>query len=76
MAPGERKTVVVKFNVSADGSISNIQVVQSAGAAFDAEVLRVMARMPKWKSAIENGKPANAVITQPVTFFGALASPK
>ena len=68
LAAGERKTVVVKFNVSADGSISNIQVVQSAGAAFDAEVLRVLGRMPKWKAAIENGKPANAVITQPVTF--------
>lgn len=74
LAAGEKKTVVVKFSVSADGTVSNIQIVQSAGDAFDKEVLRVLGRMPKWKAAFENGQPANATITQPVTFYGVVKS--
>jgi TonB family protein len=68
---GESKTVVVQFLVSADGDVNNIQIKESAGTSFDTEVLRVLKRMPKWKPAIENGQPADAVVTQSVTFFRA-----
>ena len=68
-AVGENKTVVVQFLVSADGEVSNIEITQSGGAAYDKEVLRVLKRMPKWKSAIEKGQPVNAIVTQPVTFY-------
>ncbi len=70
---GAKKTVVVQFLVKADGSIQNIQVVESAGPQFDNEVLRVLARMPRWKAAIENGKAVDAIVTQPVTFQGVQA---
>jgi protein TonB len=43
-------------------------VVQSAGAVFDNEVIRVLKKMPKWKPAIQNGQPVAVTFTQPVTF--------
>ena len=76
MGVGEKKTVVVQFMVNADGSIQNIKVVESAGDAFDKEVLRVLARMPRWKAATEDGKSVNAIVTQPVTFHGVQSGAK
>lgn len=55
LEPGEKKTVLVKFLVSADGSVTAFDVVQSGGAAFDKEVMRVLRKMPKWKPALRNG---------------------
>ncbi|HVG39979.1 MAG TPA: energy transducer TonB [Chitinophagaceae bacterium] len=66
---GEKKTAVVQFLVKADGSIDDIRITQSAGLTFDNELLRVLRRMPIWKPAVENGKPVDAIVTQPVTFF-------
>jgi protein TonB len=65
---GERRTVQVKFWVGEDGSVTRFEVVQSAGAVFDNEVIRVLKKMPKWKPAIQNGQPVAVTFTQPVTF--------
>ena len=65
---GERRTVLVKFWVGIDGSIDRFEVVQTAGVAFDNEVIRVLKKMPKWKPAIQNGQPIAVTFTQPVTF--------
>ena len=65
---GERRTVQVKFWVGIDGSIDRFEVVKSAGAAFDNEVIRVLKKMPKWKPALQNGQPIAVTFTQPVTF--------
>jgi periplasmic protein TonB len=65
---GERRTVQVKFWVGEDGSVARFEVVQSAGAVFDNEVIRVLKKMPKWKPAIQNGHPVAVTFTQPVTF--------
>ena len=66
---GERKTVMVRFLVDADGNITNFEIVQSAGAAFDNEVIRVLKKMPRWKPAIQNGHKTAVTFTQPVTFI-------
>lgn len=68
MEPGQRKTVRVKFVVNFNGEITDAMIVQSAGAVFDREVLRVIARMPKWKPGKQKGKPVAVYFTQPVTF--------
>lgn len=65
---GERRTVQVKFWVDTDGSIGRFEVVKSAGAACDQEVIRVLKKMPKWKPALQNGHPIAITFTQPVTF--------
>lgn len=70
LEPGEKKTVSIRFFVSVDGAITDFEVVQSAGKAFDSEVIRVLKKMPKWKPAIQNGQPIARAFTQPVTFVG------
>jgi len=65
---GERKTVLVKFVVSVDGTITEFTVVQSGGAALDNEVIRVLKKMPRWKPAVQNGQVVTTAFTQPVTF--------
>jgi protein TonB len=65
---GVKKTVMVRFSVSETGAVTGFEVVQSGGALFDAEVIRVLKKMPKWKPAIKNGQPVAVPFTQPVTF--------
>ena len=67
---GDRKSVSVRFWVSEDGSITNFEVLKSGGKTFDNEVVRVLKKMPKWKPAIQNGRPVATGFTQPVTFAG------
>jgi protein TonB len=70
LEPGQKKNVQIRFQVSAEGIVNNFEIVQSAGAAFDNEVIRVLKKMPKWKPAIQNGQPVARAFTQPVTFMG------
>jgi len=70
LEPGETKTVAIRFYVSPNGTVTDFQVLQSAGKAYDNEVIRVLKRMPKWKPAIQNGIPVARAFTQPVTFMG------
>lgn len=65
---GDRKTVLVKFVVNAEGNVTDAIVIKSGGNTFDKEVLRVIARMPKWKPGKQNGKAVAVYFTQPVTF--------
>lgn len=60
----------VEFVVKADGSIANVKVVKSIAncPACDAEAVRVVRAMPRWKPAVVNGKPVNASLTLPFTF--------
>lgn len=67
---GEKRTALVRFHVAEDGSITRFQVVQSAGSAFDNEVIRVLKKMPKWTPAMQAGQPVAVSFTQPVTFLG------
>ncbi|HYH16576.1 MAG TPA: energy transducer TonB, partial [Flavisolibacter sp.] len=67
---GERRTVQVRFMVSATGEVTDFAIVQSAGTSFDREVLRVMKKMPKWTPAIQNGHHIAVSFVQPVTFQG------
>ena len=70
LEPGDKKIVSIRFYVSADGTVTDFEVMQSAGKVFDNEVIRVLKKMPKWKPAIQNGQPVARAFTQPVTFIG------
>ncbi len=70
LEPGDKKIVSIRFFVSADGTVTDFEVMQSAGKVFDNEVIRVLKKMPKWKPAIQNGQPVARAFTQPVTFIG------
>jgi len=70
LEPGDKKMVSIQFQVSQEGVVTNFEIVQSAGKAFDNEVIRVLKKMPKWKPAIQNGEPVARAFFQPVTFVG------
>jgi protein TonB len=67
---GEKKTVMVRFKVDVDGSISSAQILTSGGEKYDKEVLRVLNKMPKWVPATQNGVKVARWFTQPVSFIG------
>jgi protein TonB len=67
---GEKKVVVVRFMVDADGTISKTEVLQSDGDDYSKEVIRVLAKMPKWIPAMQNGTKVATWFTQPVSFIG------
>ena len=71
LEPGQRVSVLIKFWVDIDGSISRLEVIKSGGNSFDKEVLRVMKKMPKWEPALQNGHKTAVAFTQPVSFVGA-----
>jgi periplasmic protein TonB len=68
IAVGERKTVVVQFQVSEEGVVTNFQILRSAGRSFDNEVMRVLKKMPRWEPAIQNNRKVATTFQQPVTF--------
>ena len=61
-------TVVVSFIVNKDGSIASTKVSTSADPVLDAEALRVMKMMPKWKPGEDKGKPCLTYFCIPVNF--------
>ena len=61
-------TVVVSFIVNKDGSIASAKVSTSADPVLDAEALRVMKMMPKWKPGMDRNKVCRTMIAVPVVF--------
>jgi TonB family protein len=60
--------VILTFIVEKDGSISNVKVAKSVNEVIDAEAVRVVENMPKWKPGKQNGKEVRVKYTIPVTF--------
>jgi protein TonB len=69
MEAGQKIVVRVKFVVQADGSINDVEILQSGGE-LDKEVLRVVNKMPVWKAGHQNGRPVAVYFQLPVTFVG------
>ena len=61
-------TVLVRFVVNDDGSISDIKVAKSADPQLDSEALRVVNAMPAWEPGIKNGKPTRSLVGIPIVF--------
>lgn len=59
---------VLKFVVSKDGSISNIQIIRSLDPSCDKEAIRVVKSMPRWVPGQQNGHPVAVYFTLPVLF--------
>jgi protein TonB len=67
-APEGTYQVIVKFIVSKDGSISDVQAESKHGYGMEDEAVKVIKRGPKWKPALQNGRNVNAYRRQPITF--------
>ncbi len=67
-APPGSYTVVVKFIVSRDGSISDVGAETKHGYGMEEEAVKIIKKGPKWTPAIQNGRNVNAYQRQPITF--------
>jgi len=53
------KMVGVKFKVDENGKVGKAIIVDGVNPELDAEVLRVISQMPKWKPALRKGVPVS-----------------
>ena len=60
--------VMVMFVVETDGSLSNVRVARNVFPSLDAEAVRVVKSMPKWKPGKQKGKVVRVSYSLPVTF--------
>ena len=60
--------VIAQFVVDKEGTVKDAHVVKSVDPALDAEALRVINNMPKWRPGRQNGKVVNVKYTIPVSF--------
>ena len=65
---GIQGIVVVGFIIEKDGSITNVIIVRGKDPSLDEEALRIVKLMPKWKPAMQKGKPVRCTLTMPITF--------
>lgn len=60
---------ICQFIVEKDGTITDVQVVRSAGvASMDREAVRLIKAMPNWKPGMQRGKLVRVKYTVPVNF--------
>ena len=65
---GIQGRVIVQFVVEKDGTPTEFKVMRSVDPDLDAEALRVMKEMPKWKPGMQKGQVVRVKYTVPVTF--------
>ena len=65
---GIQGIVMVSFIVNVDGTITDQKVVRGVNDELDAEALRVISHMPKWKPGLEKGKPCRTLFAIPIVF--------
>ncbi len=68
-APAGRYTVVVSFLVDKSGVISDVIAENDPGYGTKAEAIRVIAKGPNWKPAIQNGNKVIYRHKQSITFM-------
>ncbi|MBW7867440.1 MAG: TonB family protein [Brumimicrobium sp.] len=65
---GDQGKVFVEFVVNTDGSIEQIKVIRGVSKELDAEAMRVVRKMPKWKPAQVNGENVRTRCRIPFNF--------
>ncbi len=60
--------VYVQFVIEKDGSLSSFTVLRGVSDELDAEAIRVLKMMPKWKPGMNDGKPVRVQYTIPFYF--------
>lgn len=65
---GIQGKVYVTFVVSKDGSVADAKIARGVNPSLDAEALRVVSALPKWKPGEQKGKAVNVSYTVPINF--------
>lgn len=73
---GIQGRVIIQFIVSKDGSITDAEVVKSVDPQLDAEGLRLIKNMPRWKPGMRKGQAIRVKQTLPIRFAFTKTSDK
>lgn len=65
---GMQGRVTVQFIIDKEGNVTNPKVLRSVDKDFDAEAIRLVNEMPKWKPGRQDGQPVAVKYTVPVQF--------
>ncbi len=65
---GESGTCRVRFIVSKDGSVSEVEALTMKNSKLAQIAVNAIRKGPKWTPAQQNGRMVNAYREQPVTF--------
>ena len=65
---GIQGQVILRFVVSPDGSVGQIEVLRSLEPSCDREAVRAVGKMPKWTPGRQNGNPVFVYYNLPVRF--------
>ena len=60
--------VLVNFVVEKDGSITEVKVIKPTFPSLDAEAVRVVKAMPKWKPGYQKSQAVRVQFTMPINF--------
>jgi len=58
----------VRFIIGKDGSVESPEIERSVDPDLDAEALRVVGSLPKWKPGMLFGKPVRVSYIVPINF--------
>ena len=65
---GVEGRVICNFVIMKDGTITDVNVVRGIDSLLDAEAVRVIESMPKWKPGKHRGEEVNVRYTLPINF--------
>ncbi len=60
--------VYVSFIVDKQGAVTNVKIVRGVDKNLDAEAVRVVKSLPKYKPGKQRGKPVRVMFTIPINF--------
>lgn len=60
--------VLLKFEVTEDGSVTDVHVIKSVNPVLDAEAVRVVKMLPKFIPGKNQGRPVKVSMNMPVEF--------
>ena len=72
---GAAGTVKITFHILKDGYVDKVFVLKGLDPYLDAEAVRVIRLMPRWKPAYHHGKPVEIICAIPITFNSSGSQP-
>ncbi len=67
LTKSEQGKIYLSFVIEKDGSVSNVRIVKGLSEKLNEVAIKVVEKMPKWKPAINNGKPVRSRFMLPIS---------
>lgn len=59
---------IIRFVIDAEGNVTNVEAIRPFNEACDAEAVRVIKTMPRWKPGRQDGRNIPVYYTMPIVF--------